>query len=566
MKSLKQKSEVLDNYHSFLLVLQLYSSLIYFLDVLGVNVRVFLEGGYVYKVFSVEYDLTNLLLLLLLVWTILVFRIKFGYISLLPTAVVLAFPLTGIKIATIIATLLSICIGFFKFKWNKSVLYWMLLLGIIWEISALSHWVISLIGLVSPTRLIAELETSLYYISTAIGPYLYLVIVFVSIFKASSLMNKRWTIDKTQITAKLSRKRKTVFLLLSCLISVFLAIYLTLPAINSDAGLIGVDALHYMEEYLPVESNPINAFNVWESTRPMIFLLIYVFQNIFRLTTVQAVTYIPTILNPLLLISVYLLGTEVFEDNVVVESSVIFTLFGFQIVIGLYSYFLANMLGLILMNLSLSFLFRTIKNHNWNDLIISSLFGVLLVFTHPWTFTQHIFTVLVFTILYFIKYNNIKNGINKQLLLYFIILSVFEVMKILYFSSGPSNPLPTYANNFTTIFTFWQDLVIGIRYLYAGALSNIPILLLSIYGLLIFKHDKISEKYILTLIAISSILFIPGNDAIKSRLFYNLPFNFLSAYGLNAFSKKVNHKNKNKLYILTYAVIATNALRILSNL
>jgi len=566
MKSLKQQFDVLGNYYSLLLVLQFYIGLFYLLDVLGITVRVFLEGEYVYRAFSVGYDFTNLLLLLLFVWTILAFRIKFSYDQFLPSVVVLAFPLIGIQTAVIFATVLSICIGFFKIKWNKSVLDWILVLGIIWEISALSHWILAPITVFGQTQRIAELEASIYYISTALGPYIYLVLVFGSLLKTLSFVSKKWTIDNSQITAKFSRKRTTVFLLLSCLISVFLAIYPSLPAINSDSGLIGVDTLHYIEEYLPVESNPFNAFTAWESTRPMIFLLIYVFQNIFHLTTLQAVTYVPTILNPLLIISVYLLGQEVFEDNAVVESSVIFTLFGFQIIVGIYSFFLANMLGLILMNLSLVFLFRSTKNHNWNDLIISSIFGVLLVFTHPWTFTQHIFTVLIFTLLCYFKIKSNKNGVNKNLFLYLTVLSVFELIKILYFSSGSSNPLPTYANNFTTMFTFWQDLVIGTRYLYAGALSNIPILLLSIIGLLYFKHDRISGKYIFTLIALSSILFLPGNDIIKSRLFYNLPFNYLSAYGLIVFSKNVSQKNQHKLFIITYALIATNALRILSNL
>ncbi len=74
MKSLKQQFDVLGNYCSLLLVLQFYIGLFYVLDVLGITVRVFLEGEYVYRAFSVGYDFTNLLLLLLFVWTILAAR------------------------------------------------------------------------------------------------------------------------------------------------------------------------------------------------------------------------------------------------------------------------------------------------------------------------------------------------------------------------------------------------------------------------------------------------------------------------------------------------------------
>ena len=284
---MKQKFDILDNFCSLLLVLQFFIGLFYVLDVIGINVRVFLEGEYVYRVFSVGYDLTNLLLLLILVWTILTFRFKFSYALFIPAVVVLAFPLIGVQSAVIFATVLSICIGFFRFKWNKSVLYWILVLGIIWGIPVFFHWIIAPITFFGSTQRIAEIETTIYYISTSLGPYIYLVFVFVSIFNASSFMSKRWTIDNSKIKVKFSRKRATVFLLLSCLVSVFLAIYPTLPAINSEAGLIGVDTLHYIEEYIPVESNPFNAFTAWESTRPMIFLLIYVFQNIFHLTTLH---------------------------------------------------------------------------------------------------------------------------------------------------------------------------------------------------------------------------------------------------------------------------------------
>ena len=65
MKPLKINPNTLDNLCSLLLVLLFYMGLFYVLDVFHINVQVFHEGEYVYSVFSVGYDLTNFLLLLI---------------------------------------------------------------------------------------------------------------------------------------------------------------------------------------------------------------------------------------------------------------------------------------------------------------------------------------------------------------------------------------------------------------------------------------------------------------------------------------------------------------------
>ena len=50
-------------------------------------------------------------------------------------------------------------------------------------------------------------------------------------------------------------------------------------------------------------------------------------------------------------------------------------------------------------------------------------------------------------------------------------------------------------------------------------------------GVLIFKEENISELFFIMLLVLSSLLFLVGDDMIKSRLVFNIPVGFLSSCG-----------------------------------
>jgi len=84
-----------------------------------------------------------------------------------------------------------------------------------------------------------------------------------------------------------------------------------------------------------------------------------------------------------MIVAVFFRAFQAFGDWWLSSWAAFFTACGYQITVGVYSYFLTNILGLCLTFLSLGFLFRSLRRGCKISLALASILGVLLVFTHP---------------------------------------------------------------------------------------------------------------------------------------------------------------------------------------
>jgi len=377
----------------------------------------------------------------------------------------------------------------------------------------------------------------LFYLLAHLAPFLSIPLMFLWVPKL--IVHWRWERKvKNENLSWMAGNKKSywskLLLFFSIALGVVAAIYPYLPAVNPRNRSVGVDFNHYVEEARLVEQDLSQVFKVWGGSRPFIHLVIYGFQAMFGLDVVSAVKYLPVILNPLLAVSIYFLARELFLDNYIASLASFFTVCGIQVAVGMFSYFLTNMLALSIVFLSLGFLFRAIRCGRYFYLIIASLIGGLLVFTHPWTFDQY-FTTVFFTA-FFVLYDDRKmdKGYNRFKIIFFYLFSLglSELVKIIVFHGpGGVSASSLAIGSLVQVTRFWSSTIFFFRRIYCGLESNIILLILSIIGIFILGYVSTRNVCLISILVVSSLLFLFNDAIIKSRLIYNVPVGLYTAYG-----------------------------------
>jgi len=486
------------------------------------------------------------LLFLLLIWiSWVLWKRRFMTLA-FPVVALSLYPFTGLEAVISTGSLLAVAGGLWaNRKLGRYLACVLALLGLI-EALALLHWAVFLpIGLSSPFLWYANLEMGLFYLLAHLAPFLSIPLMFLWFPKL--IVHWRWgrKVKNANFNwmAGNNKSHWSKFLLFfSIALGVVAAVYPYLPSVNPRNRNVGVDFNDYVEQARLVEQDPSQVFKVFNGSRPFIHLVIYSFQTMFGLDVVSAVKYLPVILNPLLGASIYFLARELFLDNWVASWSSFFTVCGIQIAVGMFSFFLTNMLTLSIVFLSLGFLFKAIRCRCFFSLIVASLIGILIVFTHPWTFDQYFATIFLaaFFILYDDRNEDKGYGRFKMILFYLFSLVLSELVKIILFhGSGGLSVSSLAIGSLSQVSRFWSSTIFSFRRIYCGLESNVLLLILSIVGIFILKQSFTPKVCLITILIVSSLLFLFNDAIIKSRLIYNIPMGLYTAYSFVWLNKQI---------------------------
>lgn len=342
-------------------------------------------------------------------------------------------------------------------------------------------------------------------------------------------------------------------LILSISLSVAAALYPYSLAVNPEGRGFGVDVHYYVDNGEIVERDVSQAFNVMSGSRPLIFLVIYGFQKLLGSDVSTAVRFLPVILNPLMVVGAFFLAFEAFGDWRLSSWSAFFTACGYQVTVGMYSYFLTNMLALSLVFLSLGFLFRSLRRCCNISLALASILGILLVFTHPWTFDQYVVTMILTIIIYFYRIRR-ENGWYEKIngaIIYVVFLGFSDfAKKLLFQGAGAFSASLTAVRGISNFSEFWMDFISSFRLLYGGTISVIVLIGLAVLGVYLNDLGEFSEIYFTVFPVATSLLFLIDNGAIKSRLLYNVPIGLFAAIGMSSLSRWKFDDNFKKCFIL----------------
>lgn len=221
------------------------------------------------------------------------------------------------------------------------------------------------------------------------------------------------------------------------------------------------------------------------------------------------------------------------------------------------AYFLTNVLALVFVFSSLGFLLRGVRVGKRVNLVFAIFSGALLVFTHPWVFDQFYVSFLFTSILliYFWRKRGYRADQMSDFFVYTIALGVFDVLKVLLFRGvGGVAASSTIITGLTSIGSFWVDTVVSLSISFGGLYSNLVLLGLAIFGVLLLRFRSFFEFYLGVFLGLSSLGFIIGDAMIKSRLLYNFPIGYLAALGFNAV---ITRKDKTFRRVFTFFVVSS---------
>ncbi len=164
----------------------------------------------------------------------------------------------------------------------------------------------------------------------------------------------------------------------------------------------------------------------------------------------------------------------------------------------------------------------------------------LLVFTHPWSFDQYFAAAVLAAgfVLFDVGWERFFSG-SWMVIVYLVSLGFSEVLKIMVVpgQSGLS-VVSTAIEGVSGLSNFWVDSIFSFRLLYGGVISCVVLLGLSIVGVYRIEGRGFSDRFLLVLPAVSSLPFFIGDEVIKSRLLFNVPFGLYAAFGFCLFLRE----------------------------
>jgi hypothetical protein len=522
--------------------------------------------------FDLGFSLVAPLTLLLAVWLgWMMWNLRFEAM-LLPAAALFLYPL-GLETCVSIASLMAAAGGLvYHRSLSKFLNLVFALLGGI-EGLALIHWLFFVpLGWVSPLKAVAGLEMGLFYMTSHLAPFLVLLLMYT--WMMTPFIPKLWK-DRFDIRGSTSKERGEMprrakyLLILSVSLSVVAALYPYNSNVNPTGQLFGSDIRYYIETAEIVEDNLFQTLTENATTRPFIFIVIYGYQRLLGTDVTSAVKFLPVLLNPLLSTAMFFLALETFDDWWIASLASFFTACGIQVSVGMHAYFLTNMLGLCLSFFSLRSLFRALRTGKWISITIAGLFGGLQVFTHPWTFDQYVMpTVMMGGVMwYHARIKKYGYGRAKMVLYYLFLLGLAELFKSVFFGGyGGAQASETALQNLISLSDFWNANIFVFRILFGGLLSAVVLLSFTTLGVHLFGLTGIPNLYFFLFLMVTSLLFLMGNDTIKSRLLYNIPHGLFAAYGFFWFIKRKDLAFRNVFTTFCVLNVAVYLFRSLANL
>jgi hypothetical protein len=290
----------------------------------------------------------------------------------------------------------------------------------------------------------------------------------------------------------------------------------------------------------------INAFILQLQGDRSLSLVIFYFlsQIISPSDIIISLEFLPFVLAPLLILTIYFLTMELTSNHFTSIISSFISAISFHVLIGVYGGLYANWFTLIFVNLALLYLIRSLRIPSKRNILLLSAFLILVLLSHESTWPIITLVILIFLgALLIFKLSSTKTVycIGLAIMPSFIV----ELFKTIL--TGQSGVLQniSFASSqglgFHDLVTIWNNLVNSTQTYLAGLFSNSII-----YGLVIYWISTCNyrEKSNLLLLVFMSIVILPilvADPEVISRVLYEVPIQIPVAIALVQLKK--NHGN-----------------------
>lgn len=452
------------------------------------------------------------------------------------------------------------------------------------------------------------LENNLFYAFGVLSPYLFILSTvsfpikryIVEPARTYQIWKNIWfNINNNKTSSSLTAKTQSVYdkissifqsengsivlmLLIAALPSVFLSLYsffVTTPSATTDT--LGTDVKSYLDWIKLLSSLKhdypsllYQAFiGIDDGARALSILTLFWLSEIFG-SPETIIKFIPAILSPLLVTTVYFLTRTAYpEDRRVAVIASIMTAFSHQIVVGFYGAFYANWMAEIVILTALIFLLKALREDRPLQLHISlfALFALLSLFFHSYASSYFIGAIMLFLCWSTFYYRHTKRRLKTLLVLGIITLGIIgiDIVKSYYTNSTSGIQkdvtLAKSSENANQFPLRWFNLNEAFRIYVGGFLTNSYVLvLLLLWALLMVKYNNDSDRLLLSVLSIALLPLLFGDYAIQARLIYNIPFQIPASIIIYRISKDTIF-GKPLFFALLFIQI-NYALRAMSNM
>ena len=277
--------------------------------------------------------------------------------------------------------------------------------------------------------------------------------------------------------------------------------------------------------------------------RPLATMFFYTVAKIVPGDIFSIIDHMPIILAPILVLSIFFLTRELTSNDTTSLLASFLTVVSFHTINGIYSGIYANWFALIFGYVSCVFLIRFLKTPNKKNLTLFSIFIMLLLFSHIYTWTILILGMGIFlAILYKLNFFQRKS----IFLLFLVIFSSVAVDLTRSYITGVYGGverdigIASSGIGFVQLSYFWTNLTQTVHHYGGGYYSNFIILALGVFWIIRSNMYKLSSIFILVFLSIAVIPLFFGGETILSRILYNIPFQIPAAIALTFIIKKTN--------------------------
>lgn len=373
----------------------------------------------------------------------------------------------------------------------------------------------------------------------------------------------------------ISVNSKFIYLLILMLLSAALTLIPHLESINEENQIIGTDTKYYLRYLEPVQQSE----NVGEffqqiftesgmvgGDRPLSLLIILVIENVSQMNRPDAIEFLPTLLGPALVLVIYFLTRELTSNDTTSLLAAFLTAVSFQTLGGIYAGYYANWLALIFGYIALVFLIKFLKKPQKYGLIGFTVFVVLTILSHVYTWGVLTAFMVVFLLVMF-KLNRHQ---RKRIILLLIIMLSFVAIDLSKSAliEDPGGLETTIAQateggiGFEQFSQRFANLTLNTTVILGGQIGNIVILGLCMYWLYRCDMHRHYNIFIMIFLSIALVPVLIGVWGIQDRALYNIPFQIPAAIALTQIMKP---HTSHIILLATSSWLVAMAVRDLSN-
>ncbi|CAN5834022.1 hypothetical protein BH23THE1_BH23THE1_24860 [soil metagenome] len=396
-----------------------------------------------------------------------------------------------------------------------------------------------------------------YVLISNLAPVLILLLLFsffikilIRKFKLQKILTK-FTESSLSVTSvyghgQLPTKTKFFYLLIIIILSVTLFLIPHNPTVNETNQLIGVDTDEYMEwELILINSKSIDDLlhqvfvNIGKGDRPITLLFLLLIIETTTLDDPSVIEYFPLILLPLFILAVYFLTKELLSNDTTALFAAFLSGVSFHLLIGTYAALFANWLALIVGYFAITLFLKYLRGSNQLFGLFFFISLIVLLFTHVYTWVVITVVLTIFGI-YSLKVCNTNRKRLFFLLLTIAISFVMEVVRLNNMDTSGSIPhvnLISPRLSFELSYQRWENLTFATLIYVGGIFSNFIIYVLAIYWALRSNLKEPGTVFLFIFLSIGIIPIFIGDEVLKARLFYNIPFQIPAAVALTYMMK-----------------------------